>query len=703
VNNEDLLEMIEHDLDGNSSLRNNQVAKVAKWIEDYEGEISTDIDENKSNMIWKLIKKQGESLISNLSKPFLGAHEIADLIPLTHKDTVKAPIYSKVLNHFWAKETNSNKLVKTISRLAVKEGTCFLRIGWEKQVDTKEEIIPGGIPPKFLERLKNKGAIIEKMSDGKIKIIKKEIITNKPTAKPLRLEDCVFDCTADSFEEIQFFSFDYVTTISDLRKQKHLYTKESVDKLERMIEQQDDKTEGPQEESHQHNKYSFESSENSRKKVRLNEYWGELDLDNNGVNVSAMAVTAKYGDDRVLMKIEKNKLPFKNIPFVCIPLIEKEFSVYGDSLSELISDEQNFYTSIIRGIIDNMENSNNGIKFIRKGALDTINFQRLQNGEKVVELNTNENINSVIADGSFNQLPPSVYNTLNLIESQAEGLSGVSKMMQGIPGSEMKTASSNFAAVMSQSQIRLLDMTTSVTSGLRKIFYMWLSMAMEYLNDEEIQKITGLYIPELKVKETKRIAMEMGIDQLPPETQEKAMMLIIKEVEDMFNMKDLKYDISMKVGTDGLKEIKIAQTNMLMQQAGNLIQLNVVPPKVMGMLFSDMADAMDRPDIAREVNNFVPQPDPKQQELQDAEIESVKADGLKDKALAANAMARTKSEEIKAIANAQNIQPNVEGKNIDNLAKATKIGQEEVKTNADAYAKIKGATHGPNSKPPERK
>ena len=703
MDDKELVDLIEHDISGARTMHDDQMSKISEWISAYNGDKIGNEDDNTSNMVWKLIKKQGESLIANLSKPFLGAHEIADLTPLTDKDTIKTPIYSKVLNHFWAKETNSNKLIKSISRLIVKEGTCFIRAGWEKRADVKEQIVPGDIPPALIDKLKSKGAEIQHMDDGKIKIIKKNILVNKPTAKPLRLEDCYFDPTADSFEEIQFFSFDYITSISELRKQPHLYTKEAVDKLERMIDEQDDNQTGSLEESHMYNRYAFKSSNNLRKKIRLNEYWGELDIDNSGITEPAMAVTAKYGDSRVLMRAEKNKLPFKSKPFVCIPLIDKEFSVYGDALAELISDEQKFYTSIVRGIIDNMSNSNNGTKFIRKGALDTINFQRMQDGERVVEVNTNESINAVLMDGTFNQLPGDVYNTLSIIEAQAESLTGVSKMLQGIPGTEMKAASSNFSAMMSQSQIRLLDVTTSLTTGLRKLFYMWLSMSMEYLTDEEIQHITGLYIPELKVKETRKIAADMGIDQLPEETKQKAMMLIIEEVNDMFNMKDLKYDIEMKVGTDGLKDIKISHMNMLMQQAGNLIQLGVVPPKVMGMLFSDMADAMDRPDISREVKNFKHQPDPMQQEMAKAELDKTKAEGAKDKALAYNAMARTKTEGVKASANAQAIHGNVVGKQVDNFAKLSKVKAEDTKVKADAYSKIKGAVNGPTSKPAEKK
>jgi len=696
---QDLLDLIEHDITGALSPRNDQIGLVSEWISAYDGAPYGNEDASRSSITWKLIRKQGESLISNLAKPFLGAHEIVDLAPLTDRDIIKTPIYTKIVNHFWSKEINNNTLVKTISRLAVKEGTCFLRIGWDKQTEVNKQIIPAGMPKQMIERLLSQGAEVKKLDDGRIEVTKTTILKNAPTAKPLRMEDVYLDPTADTFEELSFFAFDYIATISDLKQQPALYDADAVKKLERIIDQQDDRQTQSFEETHEYNRYDFEFQDNTRKKVRLTEYWGDYDIDKTGVNVPIMALTAKYGDDRILMKMEKNKMPFKQMPFICIPLIEKEFSIYGDALASMIEDEQKFSTSIVRGIIDNMSSSNNGTKFVRKNALDSTNFQRMMDNERVIEVNTNEAISSVIMDGSFNQLPSDVYNTLSMIEQQSEALTGVSKFMQGIPGTEMKAASSNFAAVMSQSQIRLLDMTTSITNGLRKMFYMWISMSMEYLDDEEIQRITGIYLPELKSRETQRIAQEMELDKLPKETQDKAMMLVMKEVQDLFNMKDLRYDVKMKVGTDGLKEVKIGQLNMLMQQAGNLIQMGVVPPQAMKMLFADMAEAMDRPDIAKLTLEYQPQPDPMQQAMGEAELEKTKSEATKNNALAGNAAGRTRNEQLEAENTERNRGLETEGKALDNAGKAAKIGQDETKVNADAYAKVKGAANGPDTKP----
>jgi hypothetical protein len=184
---------------------------------------------------------------------------------------------------------------------------------------------------------------------------------------------------------------------------------------------------------------------------------------------------------------------------------------------------------------------------------------------------------------------------------------------------------------------------------------------------------------------------EYHVEELPEESAQQVMMLIIREIDDMFNMKDLKYDVKMKVGTDGLKEIKISQINMLMQQSASLLQFQVVPPKVLGMLLADMAEAMDRPDIAKEILGFTPQPDPMQQEMAQTELEKGKAEAAKDMALAENAQARTIESKAKAAQMAASIEPDILNKMADTRKKVADADANTISKQADAYSKVKGA------------
>ena len=685
MNKDDMIDIVQHDLQEARWFHDTQVDTVAKWIDEYNGESYGNEVQGRSSLVWKLIKKQGESLISNIAKPFMGNYDIVSLDPITDADVYKTKINEKLINHFWRKEFNPVNFIKTVSRVAVQEGTAFIRVGWDYDYRERRQTIPlEAFTEEMAQRLGSRGAEFLDNADGTITIIVRRIIKNAPTAKVVKTEDIYFDPTAERWEDVKYLIYEMRVSPSDI-KADAIYDDAAVKKLLKIVEQNDDKyTSGS--DIHNYNETDATFKDKPRKKIKLYEYWGYYDMDDDGHVEPVVCTMAQYGDDNVILRMEKNPFPFAKIPFVCIPLYETPYKIYGRALADVISDEQKLSTSITRGIIDNMAESNNGTKFFKKGALDSVNYNRLKRHEKYVEINTTGSVNTAIQDGNFNQLPASVYTMLGMLDQQAEALTGISKMMQGIPGSEIKSSTSNFSAMMSQSQIRLLDVTTNITSGLKDMFRMWVSMSTKYLDNPEIERITGLDIPQLKQMETQRLAQEFGIENLPEDTAMKAMMLVADEVNDMFDRTDLKYDIKMKIGTDGLKQIKVQNINMLIQQAGPLIQTGAVPPEAIKLLIADLSEQLDRPDVAQMILQYQP-PGPSQEEQQAAQLQlaQMEANVQKDKALAANAMARTQNVAAKTQTETASLGANVANKYADVNKKMSEVDQKDAELGIKAH------------------
>jgi hypothetical protein len=330
-------------------------------------------------------------------------------------------------------------------------------------------------------------------------------------------------------------------------------------------------------------------------------------------------------------------------------------------------------TSIVRGVIDNLAMSNNGQKFIKKGALDPINFKRAVKGEPIVEVNANIPLTQVMMNGNFNELPSSVYNLLQIIERQSEGLTGISQMIQGINGNEAKMPASNFGSLMSQSQIRLEYFLSNIKEGLKRIFIRWLYMAWDYLTEQEIKKITGVSITEAKMRITRKLQMQYQVDQLDPETQQKVMMIIVKEVDEMFDKRDVIYDIDFNIGVDGMKAIKIQNINMFLQQAAPLVQTGAVDPQVIKLLIAQLAKELDYPRIAKMIENYEPQPDPMNEEMAKVQLEQNRAKAIKELALAENAKARAEAVKAKAQKEAATIPHDIERKDLENQEKLANI------------------------------
>jgi hypothetical protein len=80
-----------------------------------------------------------------------------------------------------------------------------------------------------------------------------------------------------------------------------------------------------------------------------------------------------------------------------------------------------------------------------------------------------------------------------------------------------------------------------------------------------------------------------------------------------------------------------------------------------------------------------------QQAMGEAELDLKKSQAEKDRALAENALARTKGEMVKATKEAGTLDADIANKYADVHAKVAKVDQDDIKTRADAYNKIKTA------------
>ena len=614
--------IIKTDLENTKRFKSEIDQKIQKWIDLYEGKPYGNEVEGRSKIVWKLVKKHGEILIANLVKPFITGSNIIRLEPRTAEDKYKTEIMNKLINFFFNRKFDKSLFIKQLTRVMIKEGTAFVKVSWDTNNKT-------------------------------------------PHAEVLFNEDFFTDPDATTIQDCKFIIHRFRTSVDELENNP-LYDKEAINKFKQEQVKDEEDFEAISDDLHDREIGLYDREQDNE--LYLYEYWYK---DKNEVYVTSF-IEGKLST----LVLSKEKYEYNWYPFVDFPFYNEEFSIWGRALADIISDEQMFMTSIVRGVIDNMSLSNNGQKFIKKGALDSVNFQNLMSGKPVVEVNTTDTVTNAIYDGHYNELPSSVYNLLSVIENQAEGLTGVSKYMQGLMETSSATATST-QAVMTQSQIRLLDIEDNITRGLTNIFRKWIEMINSYLDEKEMFKITGTTWDEEKAKMIQRYKEQYQVEQMPPETQQKAMLLIIKQVEEIYDRSNINYDFKLRVGTDASKQIKINQINMLMQQSAPLVQAQVVPPDTIKELVAKLFELFEYPDLAEKIEKYQSQPDPMQQQMMQLQMMQTKAKADKEEALAKNAMARTQQTIAKAQKEKASIEPDIAKKYTEVAKTAKEINQTE--------------------------
>ena len=591
---------------------------IEKWIKIYDGKRDETIPDNKAKVVWKLVKKHGEILIANLVKPFITGSSIIKLDPRTPDDIYKTQIDNKLMDFYFNRKFDKSKFIKQMIQVMVKEGTAFIKVSWDE--------------------------------------------TNKnPHSEVLYNEDVFTDTDAQNIQDSRYIIHRFRTTVDELEANKN-YDSKAVERFKQYLNRNEEDSSIAGQDLHDRSLGLYKRDSDKDNDMFIYEYWYRK---NNKIFIKSFVES-----DTSALVLNNEQYEYDWYPFIDVPFYNKEYSIWGRALADIIEDEQLFMTSIVRGVIDNMAQSNNGQKFVKKGSLDSVNFQNLMSGKPVVEINTPDSINTAVQDGRFNELPSSVYNLLNVIESQAEGLTGVSKFMQGFIDNPNASATSA-QAIMSQSQIRLLDIENNITRGLTSMFRKWIEMIVNYTDEKEMFNITGTTWAEEKAKMVQRYKEQYQFDQMPPETQQKAILLILKQVEKIYDNKTVNYDFKLRVGTDASNQIKINQINMLMQQTAPLVQANVIPPDIVKELIAKLFELFEYPDLADKIEKYQPQPDPIKQQMTQLEMAGLKGKADKEEALAKNAMARTAHTEAKAIKERASIEPDV-AKKYTEVAKSAK-------------------------------
>lgn len=573
--------------------------QIQEWNDMYYGKKFGNENTQKSQVVMKEIAKQIEWQKPALMEPFTSTSNPIRL--KTSKNENRSRIMQKYLNGQFAGEFDREEFMDAFTDVLLREGTVWTRTGWE----FKEEKIVDVVANKSIEELaEDEREPVDIKEDKNRKFRAKyervDILKNAPTMSILRNEHVFPDPSARTMDELRFVVVKRFVTMSELRN-SGLYDEEKLELLESKItnESKEDTTLGQTRDADARD-YGYDSTFQTKDKARHNiailEYWGMYDRDGDGITEPIVAIWAEK--EKCNLYIGDNPFPSKKIPLQRAVYSARAFSIWGNALAYFVGDNQRIKSGIMRGILDNMSLANNGQKFVLRGALDYVNFKRLRAGEKHIIVNKPDSI----SDGTYNVLPASVFQTMEMVNQETRDLTGNT----GYQTPTQKDYSEDNPAQLTMSQQRIAGTVRNIANVLSKAMKEWLMMAELFLTNEQIE---GMF------------------------TQQDAV--------DYFTFEDSKFvQTSIKVGTEALRSMRIQQLNMLMQQSKALGEKT--PPDTISALTAEMFELFDMYEKAEEIRNYTPQPNPIAIKMQQLEAQRLELENAKLQAEIAEIQSRTK-------------------------------------------------------------
>jgi len=573
INKRKILKALKADYTAAKPFHDDQMAKIAKWVDEYDGKPYGNEQPGKSRVVTRDIKKQSEWQHASIIDPFVSSDDIIKAMPVTYEDGPGARQAEVLLNTQFCRQFPRYNFMSKAVKVLDREGTCIIQTGWEyrdEEVEVEAPII--GIDPTTGQE-----AII-----GTEMVTETRVLLNRPTAKVCRNEDIYIDPTCqDDMSNCQFVIYRYETDLSTLRQDGRY---KNLDKIN--IQDADVSTDVDYD-SEDDTEFKFE--DDPRKKIIVYEYWGNYDIQGDGI---AKPIVCAWVNDTII-RLQDNPYPNGELPFLVVPFNAVPFQLHGESNAELISDNQKIKTAITRGIIDNMAQSNNGQKGIKKGALDVANRRKFLSGQNF-EFNTSAND---FYDGHYNQIPGSAFNMLDMMNNEIESITGVKGFSGGINTSAIGNGSATSAhGVLDATSVRRLNTVRNIAENLVKpLMRKWLAYDAVFLDEKEVVRITN------------------------------------EEFVDI-NRGDLggAIDISIHVSTAEDNSAK-AQELSFMLQTGQ----QTMDPVEVRMIRSEIARLQKMPELARRIMEYQPQPpqpDPMQVKLQQVQLENAMLENAKLKA-----------------------------------------------------------------------
>jgi hypothetical protein len=619
------------------------------------------VAKGRSSIRPKLIRKQAEWKYPALEEPFLNTENMFRIKPRTYEDRKASEQNELVLNYQWSTKIDKTALVGDIVRGIVDEGTVIVKTGWEveeSEVTMEREVPVYATPEQSLLTLQTMVAqgkmtneeMMAKLNAGepvqigtKIEEYQKTIVTrNNPTYEVCNLRDVIIDPTCNgSIGSAQFVIHEYDTDMSTLKLQEY---SEEVDADGNVVSSsgiymnldtinvKNEANDSIREYDHdtrvdgENGKTDFKFSDDPRKKLRAYEYWGYWDIDGTGETKPIIATWI----GKTLIRMEENPFPFNELPFSLAKYMPRKDEIYGEPDGELLSENQDAIGNMMRAAHDITSTQAVGQEFIDEQFLSPLQIQNYKTG-KTTFFRHGMNPSTAIYKSSVDPVPRAVFDMINYHQNDAESMSGTKSFSQGIGSQSLGSVATGIRSALDATAKRELSILRRLSEQIFKdIARKSIIMNQTFLEEEEVIRITNEEFVTIKREE---LAGE--------------------------------FDLIVDVSTPEKDNEKAEKLNTLMQT--NAASMD---PGLSKIIYARIAKLWKEPDLAKEVEEFQPEPDQMQQQIQQLQLENAQLENAKLKMEIAKSAKLIESEDSKIEERASRTAQNLNSETEENKATA---------------------------------
>ena len=465
----------------------------------FEGEVDIGEEDGRSKIVSTKVRDTIRAIKPSLMRVFLSSENAVEFVPTSQEDVKGAEQATKYANYRF-NELNGYTLLSNVIHDALVKKTGILKVWWEDNTEA-ETYSYSNVTEEEMTAIVNEPnvTVIEHTTEVTMEMDENGLEVEKPDhslkvsytkeqgelkIEALPPEEFLVDRNAKSVDDafvvahrtelrvsdlVQMgYDFDEVSNLSGLSSDDSYVDTEA---FERQGYEQDDEE---------------NTQDISMKKVAVTEAY--MKIDKEGTGIAQMYRLLMAGGENTLLECE----PWGEVPFAVFEVDPEPHTFFGRSVADLIMNDQDSSTAMLRGIMDNVALTNSPRQGYVQGQ---VNVDDLMNNEVggLVRLKSPQ----ALVDIATPFVAGQVLTAMQYLDNTIEGKTGVSKASQGLDPDALQNTSATAARLQAQqgsAQIEVMARNIA-EGGMKRLFKLMLNLCVENSNEETMMRMHGEFIP----------------------------------------------------------------------------------------------------------------------------------------------------------------------------------------------------------------
>ena len=467
----------------------------------FDGETDIGEEDGRSKVVSTKVRDTIRAIKPSLMRVFLSTDKPVEFVPRNQEDVPMAEQATKYM-HYQFNELNGYRVLNDVFHDALIKKVGIAKVYWdmyqEQEIfdfqDLNEMEFSVLVNEENVEVIEHTTKMVMEMDEFGMEMqsprhdlkIARTVERGKMCVESVPPEEFFIDRNSRSIDDyyvvahrtemrvgdLVAMGYDY-EEVYDLSGLQHSDTFSEVEEYQRRGYEED---------------YSDEDVQDpSMRLVAVTEAYIKIDV--NGTGVPTLHKVTLGGNQYKLLDYE----PCGHIPFAVFEVDPEPHTFYGRSVADLILNDQDAATAMLRGVLDNVALTNNPRVEVVDGA---VNIGDLLNNEIGGIIRVKQS--GAVQPQAVPFVAGQTLSALQYFDQQVEDKTGVTKASTGLSPDALQSTTATAVAATMQAQAAQIEVMARnlAEGGMRQMFKLMLKTMVENVDEEQMMRLQGQnYVP----------------------------------------------------------------------------------------------------------------------------------------------------------------------------------------------------------------